>query len=66
MRSSGTARGLTVGWSDSADSDFGQHETPGIVDQRRVIALTFSVPSLRNFLPPVHVAKPASAAPNWA
>jgi hypothetical protein len=51
---------------NSANSDFGQHETPGIVEQRRIMALVFSVPSLRNFLPPVHVVKPATAAPNWA
>jgi hypothetical protein len=30
-----------VGRSGSADSDFGQHESAGIVEQRRVIALTF-------------------------
>jgi hypothetical protein len=29
------------GRSDSSDSDFGLHESAGIVEQRRVIALTF-------------------------
>jgi hypothetical protein len=37
---SACARG-DVGRSHSADSDFGQHQSAGIVEQRRFIALTF-------------------------
>jgi translation initiation factor IF-1 len=61
MRLSGLPCGGEVGRFDSAHSDFGQHESAGIVEQRRVIALVSRVPCLRNFLSLAHVAKPANA-----
>src|SRR5271154_5737360 len=62
MRLSGLLCGGGGGSPKFSDSDFGQHESASIVEQRRVIALVFCVPCLRNFLSLAHVAKPANAA----
>src|ERR1700753_4275473 len=62
MRLSELAWEVDGGGPRFSDSDFGQHESAGIVEQRCVIALVSRVPCLRNFLPLAHVAKPANAA----
>src|ERR1700733_6280979 len=57
MRLSGLPCGGEGGGPKFSDSDFGQQESAGIVEQRRVIALVSRVPCLRNFLSLAHVCK---------
>ncbi len=49
--------------AEFTDSDFGQHESAGIVEQRCFIALVSRVPCLWNFLSLAHVVGPTRAAP---
>src|ERR1700727_2329964 len=57
MRLSGLPCGGEGGGPKFSDSDFGQQESAGIVEQRRVIALVSRVPCPRNFLSLAHVCK---------
>jgi len=52
----------TVTVAEFTNSDFGQHESAGIVEQRCLIALVSRVPCLRNFLSLAHVVGLTHAA----